>query len=151
MILISKLLTLLIILTLCDLTFIYFISPIYNKQIELVQNEPVNIYWPSGLLCYLALFFGLYYFIIKDSKPVFDAVLLGLVIYSVYALTNKALLKNWAFSTVLIDITWGGILFGLVTYIYYWVEFGSGLGSGLPNPQTYNQLFDIAKIHPASI
>mgnify|MGYP001228872730 CR=1 FL=1 len=58
----------------------------------------------------ILLVFGLYYFIISQNKKVFDAFLLGLVIYGVYESTNYALLKDWNFSTLVIDTLWGGIL-----------------------------------------
>ena len=62
---------------------------------------------------------GINYFIIKEGKSVFDAFLLGLVIYMVYDATNLALLKNWKLSTLVIDGLWGGILFAITTYIVY--------------------------------
>jgi len=48
-----------------------------------------------------------------------DAFLLGLTIYAVYELTSMALLKKWSWLTVIMDTTWGGILFGLTTYLVY--------------------------------
>ena len=54
---------------------------------------------PAAILCYIFLVGGLYYFVIKDRKPVFDAFILGLVIYMVYETTNKAILTNWKWET----------------------------------------------------
>jgi uncharacterized membrane protein len=73
----------------------------------------------SAILCYFFLVFGLYYFIIKDRRPIIDAFLLGLVIYMVYETTNKAIFKNWTWLTVLLDGVWGGVLFATTTYITY--------------------------------
>ena len=47
-----------------------------------------------------------------------DASILGWVIYGVYESTNLAVFKKWDLKTVLVDGIWGGILFGLTTYIY---------------------------------
>ena len=37
----------------------------------------------------------------------------------VYETTNKAIFNKWTWSTVLIDGLWGGILFGLTTFLTY--------------------------------
>ena len=37
----------------------------------------------------------------------------------VYETTNKAILKDWSWKTVMIDGIWGGILFALTTYLTY--------------------------------
>jgi hypothetical protein len=63
--------------------------------------------------------FGLYYFIIKDGRSIYEAFLLGIIIYSVYDLTSLALLKNWSVTTAVIDTLWGGILFTLTTFAVY--------------------------------
>ncbi|NJL44416.1 MAG: DUF2177 family protein [Nitrosarchaeum sp.] len=48
--------------------------------------------------------------------------LLGIIIYGVYDLTNYALLKGWTLPVVLVDITWGGILCGIVSATLYWLK-----------------------------
>ena len=73
----------------------------------------------SFIMCYIFITFGLYYFIIKDRRPIYEAFLLGLVIYAIYELTNKAIISNWNWLTVFIDSLWGGILFAIVTAIIY--------------------------------
>jgi uncharacterized membrane protein len=40
----------------------------------------------------------------------------------VYESTNYAILKDWKIQTLLMDGLWGGILFGLTTYIYLLVS-----------------------------
>ena len=59
------------------------------------------------------------YFILKQRRSVMDAFILGIVIYGVYETTTYALLKKWSIQTVMIDTLWGGILFGLTTYLTY--------------------------------
>jgi len=90
----------------------------------------------SAALCYIFLIYGLYYFIIKDNKKINDAFLLGLFVYGVYELTNKSLLKDWSYKTVITDTLWGGVLFSLTTYLTYYI-----LGDKR----------DFSVIHPASI
>ena len=74
-----------------------------------------------AVLCYISLVVGLYYFIIKERKSLFEAFLLGFVIYSVYEFTNWALFKNWKLTTVLMDTLWGSVLFTLTTAIIYYI------------------------------
>ena len=111
-------LTLIVLLSL-DFAFLYLASSMFNKQIIAVQGSPVvfNIY--AAILCYTALIFGIYYFIIREKKSILDAFLLGIVIYAVYETTTLALLKNWAYKTAIIDTMWGGTLFALTTFIVY--------------------------------
>jgi uncharacterized membrane protein len=71
------------------------------------------------ILCYLFLIAGINYFIIMPKRSVFDAFLLGIVIYGVYETTNFTLLNKWPLNIAIIDTLWGGILFALTTYITY--------------------------------
>ena len=108
-----------IVLILIDSIYLYTVSNYFNKQIFSIQKSEIKLELVSAIICYLFLVFGIYYFIIKDKRPIFDAFLLGMVIYMVYETTNKAILKNWNWKTVLLDGVWGGILFALTTYIIY--------------------------------
>ena len=108
-----------ILLVLIDFIYLNAISSFFNKQIFNIQKSTIKLRFSGAIICYVLLVFGLYYFIISQNKKVFDAFLLGLVIYGVYESTNYALLKDWNFSTLVIDTLWGGILFGLTTYFTY--------------------------------
>jgi len=112
------LLTLIVFLSL-DFVFLYSMRSVFNKQIVAVQGSPVvmNVY--AAILCYIALIFGIYYFIIREKKSILEAFLLGVIIYAVYETTTLALLKNWTYKTAIIDTTWGGVLFALTTFIVY--------------------------------
>jgi uncharacterized membrane protein len=88
----------------------------YNKQIISVQNTAIKMNVLGAILCYILIWLGLYYFIIKDKRTISDAFLLGIFVYGVYELTNYSLFKNWNFKTVLMDTLWGGVLFALVTF-----------------------------------
>ena len=66
----------------------------FNNQIKLVQGSDIQMNIYAAMLCYIALVYGLYYFIIKDKQPLTDAFIFGIVIYAVYELTTMALLKK---------------------------------------------------------
>jgi uncharacterized membrane protein len=114
-------LTLIVFLSL-DFAFLYLMSSMFNKQIIAVQGSPIvfNVY--AAILCYIALIFGIYYFIIREKKSILDAFLLGIVIYAVYETTTLSLLKNWTYKTAIIDTMWGGTLFALTTFIVYFLN-----------------------------
>lgn len=107
-----------IILTL-DAFYLTATKSFYNNQVKMIQGSDIKLKILPTLIEYVILAFGLYYFILKDKKPVTDAMLLGFVICSVFELTNLAIFDKWSIAAVLLDCTWGAILFGLTTFIVY--------------------------------
>lgn len=108
-----------VLLVVLDSVYLNLVKQYYNYQIKSVQGSDLKINLVAAILCYVFLVFGLNYFIIREKKSVLDAFLLGLTIYAVYELTSMALLKKWSWLTVIMDTTWGGILFALTTYFVY--------------------------------
>ena len=112
-----KIITTIFILILLDSIYFYVNKDFFSKQILDVQGTPVSLKLFPAFLCYIALAFGINYFILREKKSLLDAFLLGFVIYAVYETTNKATFKKWTYKIVLIDTLWGGILFTLTTFI----------------------------------
>jgi uncharacterized membrane protein len=108
-----------IIMLVLDGIFLGMNRDMFALQVAEVQRVVLEVRYLGAVLCYALLIFALYYFIIKDRRPVIDAMLLGFVIYGVYETTTYALLKKWKLQTMMIDTLWGGILFGLTTMITY--------------------------------
>lgn len=108
-----------IVLIVLDGIYLNIIKQHFIKQINAVQGSTIKVNFTAAILTYVFLIFGINYFIIRKRLPVTDAMLLGLVIYATYELTNMALLKNWSWTTVILDTSWGAILFGLTTAIVY--------------------------------
>lgn len=100
-----------------DYFYLILMKGYFEKQIQLVQGTPLKVNLLGAIICYIFLITGLNYFIIKPSRSIQDAFLLGLVIYAVYETTNLALFTKWSWLTVLMDSLWGGILFALTTFI----------------------------------
>ena len=100
-----------------DAIYLYSIKNIFAKHISSIQGSPLQMNIYGAVICYIFLVFGLNYFILNSNKSVMDAFILGIVIYGVYETTNLALFKKWPTYIVIIDTIWGGILFGLTTYI----------------------------------
>jgi uncharacterized membrane protein len=108
-----------LIMLVLDVIFLGLNRDMFQLQVAEVQRVVLEVRYLGAVLCYPLLIFALYYFIIKDRRPVIDAMLLGFVIYGVYETTTYALLKKWKLQTMMIDTLWGGILFGLTTMITY--------------------------------
>ena len=102
-----------------DSFYLTNLSQYFNQVFSKVQGSDLKLDIYGAILCYIILVFGLNYFIINEKKNLFDAFLLGFVIYGVYEATNYATLKNWPLSMVLIDSLWGGLLFALTTLLTY--------------------------------
>ncbi len=91
----------------------------WNSQLTQIQGTGLKLNGLAAVLAYIVLVLGLYYFIILDKKSVLDAMLLGWLVYLTYEFTNKAIFNSWTWKTVLIDGLWGGLLFGITTYLFY--------------------------------
>jgi uncharacterized membrane protein len=110
-----------IVFVIIDSIYLTSMKVFFDKQVNLIQGSNIEMKLIPAVLCYISLVVGLYYFIIKERKSLFEAFLLGFVIYSVYEFTNWALFKNWKITTVLIDTLWGSVLFTLTTAIIYYI------------------------------
>jgi uncharacterized membrane protein len=94
----------------------------YRKHLGPLLSPTVN--WPAAILFYLLFILGLLVFVIKPAltggKPLlalFMGALLGLISYATYDLTNLATLKDWPLAVTIVDLIWGSVLGGAVSYI----------------------------------
>ena len=108
-----------IIFVVLDGIYLNLVKGAFSKQIKSIQGSDIQINYIYTAITYIFLIFGLNYFIIQKHKSIKEAALLGLVIYAVYEFTNLSLFTNWSVLTVLIDTTWGAVLFALTTAIVY--------------------------------
>ena len=108
-----------IIVVLLDSIYLNLIKKLFGKQINDIQKSPLKLNMTATILTYVFIIFGLNYFIIRKRASITDAFLLGFVIYGIFELTNMALFDKWYISSVVIDTTWGGILFALTTFLTY--------------------------------
>lgn len=108
-----------IIFVILDGVYLNLIKNYFERQVQAIQGSGIKMNIIATAITYVFLIFGLNYFIISKNKSVKDAALLGLVIYAVYEFTNLALFKNWSVLTVILDTTWGAVLFGLTTALVY--------------------------------
>ena len=106
-----------IIFVFLDAGYLNYMRDYFNNQVKNVQGTDIKFNLAAAILTYVFLIIGLNYFIIRPRRSVSDAFLLGLVIYGTYETTNWAIFKNWSIISVIMDTLWGGVLFGLTTFI----------------------------------
>lgn len=96
----------------------------YSEQMSSIRAE--NFVWPAAIAFYVLFVIGLLYFAIYpalESGSLKDAVvkgtLYGFFTYMTYELTAWAVLKDWPAQLVFVDIVWGVVLAGSVSWISY--------------------------------
>tara|TARA_B110001450_G_scaffold69519_3_gene65753 strand:- start:18367 stop:18738 length:372 start_codon:yes stop_codon:yes gene_type:complete len=115
---IKNIILLAVIFVLVDAGFLYLMSNNFQTMVKKIQGSPLKMNLYATLACYIVLVSSLYYFVIYKNGSYLDAFLLGFFIYAVYETTNMAIFKDWSVSVGLIDLTWGGFLFLITTYLY---------------------------------
>ena len=100
-----------------DFVYLSTFSGFFGRVVQKVQHAPLKMRFAGAFWCYVALLVALYYFILRQNRSVFDAFLLGLLIYAVFETTSFALFKDWPWTAILLDTTWGGVLFASTTAI----------------------------------
>lgn len=137
---ISDLVVLAVIILVLDAVFLYSAKDIFSRQVMLVQGTALQVNVLSAALCYLLIVVGLYYFVLRHiivpnassaasaiqnmriNDGMIVAFFLGILVYGVYETTTLAILRNWSYTTAIIDTTWGGILFALSAYFFHWYK-----------------------------
>ena len=100
-----------------DSVYLYLTKSIFGQLVAKIQRTALELKWAGAVIVYALLAIGLYIFILEPGKPLWQAALLGLVIYGVFDFTNYAMFKKYDLSIALMDMMWGSILFTSTTYI----------------------------------
>jgi len=91
-----------------------FVVKLYDKNLP--SNLKINLDITSAILFYLIFVFGLVYFVISPlknmnlSNVILPSTIYGLVTYSTYALTVKAVFNVFIWEIVIFDVIWGMVL-----------------------------------------
>ncbi len=96
----------------------------FQSRIGHLMADTVNL--PAAAGFYLFYGVGIVYFAIQPALQgggiglaLFNGMLLGLLCYGTYDMTNYATLKDYPLSMVLVDVTWGAFLTALSAGIGY--------------------------------
>ena len=111
-----------VILMALDFVFLYVSStrslPVYQN----IQGSPVVFNYAAAAVCYAVIVLGFYYFVIREKRSPFEAFLLGVFVYGVYDMTTLSIFKKYTVDVAIIDMIWGGVLFGSTAWIYQWIR-----------------------------
>ena len=108
-----------LIMFLLDSVYLRQTGMYYNAIVTSIQGSEIHARYVSAFFCYVLLAFGLYYFILRENRPAYEAFILGVVIYGVFETTIYTIFKKWRMGAVILDTVWGGVLFYLTTLFVY--------------------------------
>lgn len=96
----------------------------YSKEFSKIGRKEKGKLKPKllpGLIAYLIIALGVSIFAIPLSNTPLTSLiygtLFGLIIYGAYDLTNISVLKDYSRKLAIIDIIWGTILLGIVSFL----------------------------------
>lgn len=103
----------LVILLAVDSVYLFLVGGWAQTMVVKIQRvfSPVRLW--SAAVTYVLLALGLTYFIVEPKKTLWEAALLGLVIYGVFDFTNMAMFKHYDIRFALVDTAWGAVLSAL--------------------------------------
>ena len=104
-------LSILVILLLFDSVYLFVTKAIFGEMVAKIQRTAIQFRLEGAIIVYLLLAVALYYFIVKPGLSVWEAGLLGLVIYGTFDFTNYAMFKNYDLKIAIMDTVWGSLLF----------------------------------------
>jgi uncharacterized membrane protein len=94
----------------------------YRRQLGEMLSPKVN--WAAAILFYLLFIAGLLLFVIIPAlgrgsalQALWQGAFFGLIAYATYDLTNLATLRNWPLLVTGVDLAWGAILGGAVSFL----------------------------------
>ncbi len=94
----------------------------YRRHLGPFVSPKIN--WISAILFYLLFIIGLLVFVIRPAltsgvpvQALFYGALFGLISYATYDLTNLATLKGWPVIVTIVDLIWGTVLGGIVSFV----------------------------------
>ncbi len=106
-----------IIMLAIDSVYLYLTKSIFGQLVAKIQRTALEFKLVGAVVVYILLAVGLYVFIVEPGKPLWQAALLGLVIYGVYDFTNYAIFKKYDLMVALMDMIWGSVLFTATTFV----------------------------------
>lgn len=91
----------------------------YDRQLAPFER---TIRWPAAIATYLLICLGLTLVVVPKAagnplRALGWGALLGLLMYGVYDLTNRATLAGWSWQMTIADILWGMTICGLVSWL----------------------------------
>jgi uncharacterized membrane protein len=94
----------------------------YRRQLGTFLSPQVR--WGAAILFYLLFIAGLLVFVVRPAllrgaplEALLFGALFGLICYATYDLSNMATLKGWPLVVTVVDLVWGTVLGGVVSFL----------------------------------
>jgi len=111
-----------------DLTWLGIImTKFYKAELGLLarrSGEAMAPVWWAAFLVYVLIPLGVVLFVLPRVSPEWPTAsalgwgfLYGIILYGVYDLTNYSLIDRWPWRMTLVDISWGGFVCAITSYI----------------------------------
>ncbi len=108
-----------------DIIWLGFVAKnFYRSRIGFLMKDRTN--WGAAILFYCIFIIGLVVFVLLPAVEKSSWVhallfggLFGVICYATYDLTNLAVAKDWPLSVTIVDMLWGGVIAGVVSYATY--------------------------------
>lgn len=114
----------------------YVNTSMYQQTIASIQKSPLTIDIKAALLSYGLVMVAIFYVALPlidhkrtkyPRRNIYELCmiyggLVGLVVYGVYNITSQATLKNYPWTTSIVDTLWGTGLFMFACCLYYFVS-----------------------------
>jgi len=112
-----------------DVLFITFgASGVYKTMIREIQGKEMQVNFYYCVACYALMLVALNYFTIRQisadriiTTSISNGAVMGCIVYGVYAFTSAALFTDWKLKAVLLDISWGIILYTIVPILTFYI------------------------------
>ena len=115
--------TFMILLLLIDSLWIMGASKLHTSVVQKVQKSPLKVNYIPAFLFYIIASLGFVLIIQKLSHSVKEAfqygLILGLLMYGTFDLTNKAIFVDYPWWYTMADMTWGTLVVGIVSALTY--------------------------------
>ena len=109
-----------------------FASDLYKKELgaflRMSGTSLQPIIW-AALVVYIAIPAGIILFVLPRvaadnfvGSALLWGSLYGIVVYTVYDMTNYSLVRDWPLRVALIDIFWGGLLNAIGAVVAAWLD-----------------------------
>lgn len=111
-----------------DFIWLGFVVKKFNleqlAEIGRIQNGEFQVQYAAAVMAYLFMAAAVTFFVLPrlsvDSTWVQTflwGAFIGVIIYGVYDMTNMAVLKNYPWPFLIVDMAWGTFVFGAVSLI----------------------------------
>lgn len=101
-----------------------FYSKEFGDLARRTVDGALSPHWGAAIAAYIVLVLAVVVFILPQftGKPISPGIfwygaLFGVVVYGVYDLTNLATLKDWSLKVTVLDMLWGGVIYGTTSYV----------------------------------